>query len=86
MKTTKEQEENKLLRFGGQFITSLKPVQDKILRKEAKVNQNEIFDFNWTEGKKVKIGKKDKKKGSYQRLGMVFYNPQNKFRRVDDVY
>ena len=86
MKTKKEEEENKLHRFGGQFITSLKPVQDKILRKEAKVNQNEIFDFNWSEGKPVKQAKKDKKKGSYQRLGMVFYNPQNKFRRVEDVY
>ena len=54
MKTKKDEEENKLHRFGSQFITSLKPVQDKILRKEVKINQNEIFDFNWQEGKRLK--------------------------------
>ena len=86
MKTKKEEEENKLHRFGGQFITSLKPVQDKILRKEKKVEEKKIFDFDWKEGKPVKQAKKDKKKGSYQQLGMVFYNPSNKYRRVEDVY
>lgn len=86
MKTKKEEEENKLHRFGGQFITSLKPVQDKILRKEKKIDEKKIFDFDWQEGKKVKQAKKDKKKGSYQQLGMVFYNPMNKYSRIDDVY
>ena len=86
MKTKKEEDENKLHRFGGQFITTLKPVQDKILRKEKTIDQNKIFDFSWKEGQKVKQAKKDKKKGSYQRLGMVFANPQNKYRRIDDIY
>ena len=86
MKTKKEEEENKLQRFGGQFVTTLKPVQDKILRKEKKIDEKKIFDFDWEEGKKVKQAKKDKKKGSYQQLGLVFYNPMNKFRRIEDVY
>ena len=86
MKTKKEDDENKLHRFGGQFVTSLSQVQDKILRKEKKVDENNIFDFNWTEGQKVKQAKKDKKKGTYNQLGMVFANPQNKYRRIDDIY
>lgn len=86
MKTKREEEESKLHRFGEQFITSLQPVRDKILRKEKKVDENKIFDFNWKEGQKVKQAKKDKKKGTYARLGMVFANPQNKYRRIDDIY
>tara|TARA_R100000231_G_scaffold111417_1_gene82607 strand:+ start:967 stop:1227 length:261 start_codon:yes stop_codon:yes gene_type:complete len=86
MKTKKEEDENKLLRFGGQFITSLKPVQDKILRKEKKIDEKKIFDFDWKEGQPVKKAKKDKKKGSYQQLGMVFYNPMNKYSRIENVY
>ena len=86
MKTKKEENEMKLMRFGGQFVTSLPQVQDRILRKERKIDENKIFDFNWQEGKPVKKAKKEKNKGSYQQLGMVFYNPTNKYRRVDDVF
>tara|TARA_R100000654_G_scaffold73110_1_gene105544 strand:- start:428 stop:682 length:255 start_codon:yes stop_codon:yes gene_type:complete len=82
----KQEEEKKLMRFGGQFVTSLPQVQDRILRKERKIDQNKIFDFGFKEGKPVKKAKKEKSKGSYQQLGMVFYNPTNKFRRVDDVF
>ena len=39
MKTKKADDENKLNRFGGQFVTSLSQVQDKILRKEKKVDE-----------------------------------------------
>lgn len=86
MKTKKEDKEYKLHRFGEQFVTSLQPVQDKILKKEKKIDENKIFDFNWQEGKPVKKAKKDKKKGTYQQLGMVFYNPMNKYSRVENVY
>lgn len=86
MRTKKEEEEYKLQRFGHQFILSLPEVQNKILRKEKKVEEKKIFDFSWKEGQKVKKAKKDKKKGSYQQMDLVFYNPTNKYRRVEDVY
>ena len=59
MKTKKEENEMKLMRFGGQFVTSLPQVQDRILRKERKIDENKIFDFNWQEGKPVKKAKKE---------------------------
>lgn len=86
MRTKKEEELYKLQRFGHQFILSLPEVQNKILRKEKKVDENKIFDFNWKEGQKVKKAKKEKKRGNYQNMGLVFSNPTNKYRRVNDIY
>ena len=45
-----------------------------------------LIDFNWSEGKDIKVAKKDKKKGKHTQLEWVFYNPSHKNKRVEDVY
>lgn len=82
----KEEEQKKIDRFGNTFITSLKPVQNKILNKEIKVREEKIFDFGWKEGQPVKTAKKENKKGTYSQLSWVFYNPSHTKKRVEDVF
>lgn len=81
-----KQEKNRLEEYPDTHIFSLKPVQNKILKKEHKVDEKKIFDFNWKEGDKIKMAKKDKKKGKHTQLEYVFYNPSHVKKRVEDVY
>ena len=82
----KKAEKNRLAEYPTTHIFSLKAVQNKILKKEHKVDEKKIFDFGWSEGKEIKVAKKDKKKGKYEQLEYVFYNPSHKNKRVQDVY
>lgn len=82
----KNKEKNRLSEYPDTHIFSLKQVQNKILKKEYKVDEKKIFDFQWSEGKEIKTAKKDKKKGKHTQLDWVFYNPSHKHKRVEDVY
>ena len=59
---------------------SLKPVQRKILKSEKKPDEKQIFDFTWSQGQDVKMGKKEKKnyKNHNQNLDMSFFNTRSK--------
>jgi hypothetical protein len=82
----KNKEKNRLSEYPDTHIFSLKQVQNKILKKEYKVDEKKIFDFAWSEGKEIKTAKKDKKKGKHTQLDWVFYNPSHVHKRVEDVY
>lgn len=82
----KREEKNRLQEYPNTHIFSLKEVQNKILKKEHKIDEKKIFDFSWSEGNEIKKAKKDKKKGKHQQLEYVFYNPSHIGKRVQDVY
>ena len=73
-------EKAEMARFGTQYVMSLKPVQRKILKSEKKPDEGQIFDFSWSQGQDVKMGKKEKKdyKNHNQNLDMSFYNTRSK--------
>jgi hypothetical protein len=82
----KKEEQKKIDRFGNTFVTSLKPVRDKLLNAENKVREEKIFDFSWKEGLPVKQQAKSKKKGSYDQMNMVFYNPSHTKKRIENIF
>ena len=61
-------EKAEMARFGTQYVMSLKP------------DEGQIFDFSWSQGQDVKMGKKEKKdyKNHNQNLDMSFYNTRSK--------
>lgn len=77
---------NRLDQYPDTHVFRLKQVQNKILKKEHKIDEKKIFDFGWSEGQEVKKAKKDRKKGKHANLSYVFYNPSHKNKRVEDVY
>lgn len=65
-------------RFGDQFVMGLSTVKKKILNDEKPPDEKKIFDFTWSQGQDVKMGKTEKKSPSDQGLQMSFYNTRSK--------
>jgi len=77
-KKEKAKEKAELARFGEHWVMKRPQVIKKILKKEEPPDEKKIFDFSFTPGGEVKMGKKEKKKASDQGLQMSFYNIRSK--------
>jgi|TARA_R110001606_G_scaffold59566_5_gene141394 hypothetical protein len=71
-------EKAEVARFGTSYVMSLEPVKNKILNKEKPIPESKIFDFSWSQGEPVKLGKKEKKEPKDQKMSMSFYNIRSK--------
>ncbi len=65
-------------RFKSQWVFGLKHVKNKLKKEDIKFNENDVFDFNYKEGKPVAVSKKKKKYDVNNKLQMSFYNEKMK--------
>ena len=59
--------------MNSQFVMELKHVKNQVEKKKKKLDTESLFDYNFKEGGKVKMGKKVKKERE-NRMDMSVYN------------
>jgi len=67
-----------MARFGTQYVMSLTPVRNKIMKTEEPPDEKKIFDFTWKQGQPAKMGKPEKKQPKDHKMDMTFMNVRSK--------